>query len=1025
MVPTALQEIRALALSMRRKKAVPITRPLVTSRLGRPPVGLASENVPAGSVPMQAEAISEPMAERPRWAELEEDAEDHQLEACEVSEQKQIDRAEIDAEEHKLADQSPVTSTTAEDTSGEAISQLDSQQLQVSSVNQRQEEQIIPTIEISDSNRAAAKLVFAGVIGILNGTYSQLPSECEAAVTVLLSGVPSYLQTSFNALAAANQAGLVPLPALATLILSMQPVLGTLEQPLLLRAVAGRLDRLAVQLKTGVVPASQWDGLMKLHAALSKCKDLPQAAKVFEMISSLLCPSCGKSPPEDSSCKQCSGSGYRPCVRCSGTGKYSQPCRTCGGQGRQGTRCCQRCDGKRMIVLGECRSCAGGAQNHIPCFSCKEGRPLCKDCCTAKAEQEKQHETTQTPAQRNTVRSVPRSITKSAARDMFETGPPSEGVTVTTASQSDLAWLQKLWEERCGRNTLVQAWHIDNPLLSWKFKERRLSMEKNWGRAPDELYGFHGSAPCNFLSIMQQGFRSDLRSGQVYGSGEYFAKDPNVSMGYCHGGSFMLVCRLLLGEESYSRSNRDGDHIWVPDCQYYVISHPAQAQPLFLIQFKTPGTSDPLLDQVLRAGSWSTKKEESIIPVPPNRPCVMSRSEALVLWIGFLHAHHSDAQLEDDVRGFFDRHAPAYVDGLKIQIVRGTFKKAHAILARSMPRNLVHQLNSLPFQEGGIERTVCVEDAHGSPEQKCPKFIAKYCRGQNLRYTMPCWCWHPRRETETARYEREQISLFSAKGNEIMDKFMSSAPFHDGYPTIIEIHAIRNPVLSRLHEQYRSYLQTKHREEPSVRELYHGTNNNIHDVVFTHGLQPPSDCQASDACPVSGGKGLSTTLCTNSCKYCTEKHEWDRCHMFGLGIYLADLAQKSHRYVSRPETKAGRRRYRMIVCSVLGKAFKLEGHLNFAEAMHDVANIRALSAEELQDMVTPCTDLAASSRGGRAATERAGADATSDTLPEKSDLLFVQGLGGCCRPGFSVFNSEYIAYHPHQCLPKYEITYEM
>merc|ERR1712241_532348 len=105
-----------------------------------------------------------------------------------------------------------------------------------------------------------------------------------------------------------------------------------------------------------------------------------------------------------------------------------------------------------------------------------------------------------------------------------------------------------------------------------------------------------------------------------------------------------------------------------------------------------------------------------------------------------------------------------------------------------------------------------------------------------------------------------------------------------------------------------------------------------------HGLQPPSDTQASESCPVSGGKGLCTTLCDNTCVHCTQKHEWDRCHMFGLGIYLADMAQKSHRYVSQPQVhktrrcvsqpqvRDGERIYRMVVCSVLGKAFQIEGH---------------------------------------------------------------------------------------------------
>jgi len=81
--------------------------------------------------------------------------------------------------------------------------------------------------------------------------------------------------------------------------------------------------------------------------------------------------------------------------------------------------------------------------------------------------------------------------------------------------------------------------------------------------------------------------------------------------------------------------------------------------------------------------------------------------------------------------------------------------------------------------------------------------------------------------------------------------------------------------------------------------------------------------------------------------------------------------------------------------------------------MHDVPQVRALDADDLKGMIEPC-------RGPKAST-----DAGIELPAEKSDMIFVQGLEGRVRPGFSVVNSEYIAYHPHQCLPKYEITYEL
>merc|ERR1711865_724193 len=324
----------------------------------------------------------------------------------------------------------------------------------------------------------------------------------------------------------------------------------------------------------------------------------------------------------------------------------------------------------------------------------------------------------------------------------------------------------------------------------------------------------------------------------------------------------------------------------------------------------------------------------------------------------------SDEQLESDVRAFLQRHAREYTTDMKVQIVRGVFKKAHAILSKPIPRDLVHRLNTLPFKENGVEHPICLEDMEGSPEQKCPKWIANYCRGQNLRFTL------------------ESVDLEGAKGNEIAGNFMSTAPFHDGTPRVVGIKAIKNAVLASLHEQFRQYLANKHREEPKVRELYHGTNNNILDVLYQHGCKAPSDIEASDACPVSGGKGLCTTLCNNDCKYCTEKHEWNRCHMYGLGIYLADMAQKSHRYVSQPRMVGGRRQYRMIVCSVLGRAFKIEGHLKSAQAMHDVPQVRALDAEEIGTMIEPSVG------------PKASADAAIELSAEKSDMIFVQGLEG-------------------------------
>lgn len=376
------------------------------------------------------------------------------------------------------------------------------------------------------------------------------------------------------------------------------------------------------------------------------------------------------------------------------------------------------------------------------------------------------------------------------------------------------------------------------------------------------------------------------------------------------------------------------------------------------------------------------------------------------LWLGFLHAHFADSQLAADVRRFLEEQCPSQAD-MTVRIVRGKFTQAKVALKRSLSRHTVLALNSQPFTECGTVRTLTVDDAHGSPGQRCPRNIAGYCRGRNLRFVDPCWCNHEPLPTASASFTLVSVDLDGAKGDEIRSAFLQSAPFHDGMPVVTAIQAVHNPKLEKQHEQYRQYLKQKNGEAPRQVELYHGTNMNILDTVCTHGLFPPSDMEAAEECPVSGRKGLRTSICDNTCKFCIKKHAWDRCHMFGLGVYLGDMAQKSHRYVSSALTSGdGRRTCKILLCSVLlGEALQAEGHLRCCDAMHSVQSLRAMDQGDLPGMM----DLVGAYGGCRPVDQR--------------DILFVKGLGGKSRPGFSVVNNEYVAFHPYQCLPRYEITY--
>jgi len=665
--------------------------------------------------------------------------------------------------------------------------------------------------------------------------------------------------------------------------------------------------------------------------------------------------------------------------------------------------------------------------------------------------------------------------------------------------------------------------------------------------------GFHGSAACNILSIAEKGFDAGRRAGQVFGSGEYFAKDPKVSMGYCRGESFMLICQLTLGVESSDRENEGGDHIWVPSMRYYIMSSPAQVLPLYIVRFalarnphgvrqnsaseeklaatlakpyrigaaedksrielcfdladivvealpaawwngdvepfhgevvfdpanpqgacamnkeatkgkvvlvkrgggkfatkvlhaKDAGArallvmatsrdepccsmtasdehvqcfaaamisaadGDKLISQVcsaMRALQLTSVRRRGLeLALPPNRPCAMTASGTDHLWIGYLQPCYSDYQLESDVHQFMKHHVRSAQDA-RVRIVRGKFTQAKVMLQHQVLRDDVHALCTKTFVECGRERFITVDDAHGSPEQQCPRSMARYCRGQNLRFVDPCWCSHGALPTQNARFTMQAIDLGSAKGDEICGGFLQSAPFHDGMPAIVGIQAVNNVQLEKQHEFFRQYLTKKNGVAPREIELYHGTNINILDTVYKHGLFPPSDMEASEDCPISGGKGLRTSLCTNDCKHCTQPHRWDRCHMYGLGIYLADIAQKSHRYVSASQVGLeGKRECKIVVCSVLlGDALEVNGHLKECDSMHCVQSLRALEDGDLPKKI----NMVQAYSGKRPVQEK--------------DLLFIKGLGSSCRPGFSVFNSEFIAFHPYQCLPRYEITY--
>jgi hypothetical protein len=122
--------------------------------------------------------------------------------------------------------------------------------------------------------------------------------------------------------------------------------------------------------------------------------------------------------------------------------------------------------------------------------------------------------------------------------------------------------------------------------------------------------------------------------------------------------------------------------------------------------------------------------------------------------------------------------------------------------------------------------------------------------------------------------------------------------------------------------------------------------------------------------------------------------------MYGSGVYLADLAQKSHRFVREPEhDDEGRQVYRLLLCRVcLGSPYLIEGNLRQPDGMHSTCWCQ----DPRKHLETVAQDW---------------------NIAHGHDAYYVKGLSGAQQPGLGVHNSEYIVFHPFQVLPLYVVSY--
>lgn len=107
-----------------------------------------------------------------------------------------------------------------------------------------------------------------------------------------------------------------------------------------------------------------------------------------------------------------------------------------------------------------------------------------------------------------------------------------------------------------------------------KFKSTMMSLPQGQRQT---CLAFHGTAESSISSICQNGYDPKRRSGQAYGTGEYFATSPTIPLGYCKGGKKMLLNELLLGQNG-THHTKHGDIV--------VMKNPSHDLPRFVITFK-------------------------------------------------------------------------------------------------------------------------------------------------------------------------------------------------------------------------------------------------------------------------------------------------------------------------------------------------------------------------------------------------------------------------------------------------------
>jgi hypothetical protein len=108
------------------------------------------------------------------------------------------------------------------------------------------------------------------------------------------------------------------------------------------------------------------------------------------------------------------------------------------------------------------------------------------------------------------------------------------------------------------------------------------------------------------------------------------------------------------------------------------------------------------------------------------------------------------------------------------------------------------------------------------------------------------------------------------------------------------IYEIKNETAIEKYQFLEKSFAAKYKETSGEGQFYHGTSEKFLQSIYDDGFSLPSDYAHNSNCK-RNKTAPAYSLCDNTCPDCCgvnkQKHVWKQCHMFGLGIYFANLPQ--------------------------------------------------------------------------------------------------------------------------------------